>query len=49
MFMDIWQMETPRNVSSNAHTATSVVDMAQRNGEWTNRMDEQRPPSAETR
>lgn len=33
MFMDIWQMETPRNVSSNAHTATSVVDMAQGNGE----------------
>lgn len=33
MFMDIWQMETPRNVSSNAHTATSVVDMAQENGE----------------
>lgn len=32
-------METPRNASSNAHTATRVVDMAQENGVgtgWTN-------------
>lgn len=42
-------METPRNASSNAYTATRVVDMAQENGVGTGWMDEQRSPSAETR
>lgn len=39
MFIGTWEMETPRNVSSNAHTATGVVDMAEENGVgtgWTN-------------